>query len=190
MTERFRTSSGNDATRPNDSTIEQTAQVVGEIVETGATLVGRGLAAGVEGMGQLANRAAEMTGINSPASAGKAAESATRSTMTAARSVRKGCSPCGALDDAHGQKHPAHRFARSQACGCRSQCGRAQAQRDKVEEEDSREEGGQQADRDEEQGAQENGPQLAETCREESPRKTVDHHFIHTRQFGDRASRV
>ena len=41
----------------SNSVIEQSAQNVGEIIESGATVVGRGLAAGVEGMGQLAERA-------------------------------------------------------------------------------------------------------------------------------------
>ena len=46
-----------------DSAIRQTANAVGSMIETGANLVGRGVAAGVEGAGALADRAAEVTGI-------------------------------------------------------------------------------------------------------------------------------
>jgi hypothetical protein len=74
---------------PSDSTIEQSAQAVGNIIETGATVVGRGLAAGVEGSAQLADRAAQMTGMTSPRAIGNAAENAARSTMTAARSAAR-----------------------------------------------------------------------------------------------------
>jgi hypothetical protein len=70
-----------------DSAIEQSAQAVGDLIETGATVVGRGLAAGVEGMAQLADRAAQMTGMTSPRAIGNAAENAARSTMTTARSA-------------------------------------------------------------------------------------------------------
>ena len=62
---------------------------VGELIESGATVMGRGLAAGVEGMAQLTERAAQMTGMTSPRAAGKTAESAARTTMTAARSAAR-----------------------------------------------------------------------------------------------------
>ena len=67
----------------DDSVIEKAARTVGELVESGATAMGRGLAAGAEGMANLTERAAEMTGITSPSAAGKTAESAARTTMTA-----------------------------------------------------------------------------------------------------------
>ncbi len=57
--------------------------------------MGRGLAAGVEGMARLTERAAEMTGITSPRDAGKMAESAARTTMTAARSAARDDAACG-----------------------------------------------------------------------------------------------
>ena len=49
----------------DDSVIEQSARAVGQLIESGATVMGRGLAAGVEGMTQLKERAAEMTGLTS-----------------------------------------------------------------------------------------------------------------------------
>ena len=77
-----------------DSTIRQTANAVGSMFEAGANLVGRGVAAGVEGAGALADRAAEMTGITSPAeagrAAGRAAERAVETTMSMGRSVAAG----------------------------------------------------------------------------------------------------
>ena len=104
----------------SDSVIEQSAQTVGEIIESGATVVGRGLAAGVEGMAQLAERAAQMTGLTSPRAIGKAAENATRTTMTAARSAatdhqraarstanggKPDGGPCDARSEARGRTH-------------------------------------------------------------------------------------
>jgi hypothetical protein len=38
---------------------------MGEMIETGANLIGRGVAAGVEGMGHIAASAAEMAGLSS-----------------------------------------------------------------------------------------------------------------------------
>ena len=73
----------------DDSAIEQSARAVGQLVESGATVMGRGLAAGVEGMVELKERAAEMTGLTSASAAGKTAESAARTTITAARSVAR-----------------------------------------------------------------------------------------------------
>ena len=61
-------SSGKD-----DSIIEQSAEAMSQLIESGATVVGRGLAAGVEGMAQLTERAAEMTGLTSPRNVGRAA---------------------------------------------------------------------------------------------------------------------
>lgn len=81
-------------TQAGDSAIRQTANAVGSMLETGASLVGRGVAAGVEGAGALADRAAEMTGITSPADAGRAAgrvaDRAIESTMSMGRSVAAG----------------------------------------------------------------------------------------------------
>ena len=59
------------------------------MIETGATLVGRGIAAGMQGAGALADRAAEKTGITSPAAARRVAGDAVDSTMTMARSAAK-----------------------------------------------------------------------------------------------------
>src|SRR6266513_1873998 len=73
-----------------DSAIRQTANAVGNMIEAGAGLVGRGVAAGMEGAGALADRAAEMTGIDSPAEAGRAAERAVERTVAMGRSVAAG----------------------------------------------------------------------------------------------------
>jgi hypothetical protein len=53
-------------TERNGSFVQQSAQAVTGVIQTGASAVGRGVSAGVEGMAQLATRAAEMTGITSP----------------------------------------------------------------------------------------------------------------------------
>src|SRR4051812_36824524 len=73
----------------SDSVMRQTASAVGNMIETGANLVGRGVAAGMEGAAALADRAVEMTGLNSPTTAGRAAESAVGNTASMGRSVAR-----------------------------------------------------------------------------------------------------
>lgn len=70
----------------SDSLIEQSARAVSELIESGATVMGRGLAAGVQGMAQLTERAAEMTGVT-PGAIAKAADRAAASTASASRSA-------------------------------------------------------------------------------------------------------
>src|SRR3954464_16052719 len=74
----------------SDSAIRQTASAVGNMIETGANFVGRGVAAGMEGAAALADRAVEMTGLSSPTTAGRAAETAVGSTASMGRSVAAG----------------------------------------------------------------------------------------------------
>jgi hypothetical protein len=62
-------------------------QSVGEVIEAGANLMGRGMAAGVETMAAVADRAIEMTGITSPRNAARAADRATRSTQSARKAT-------------------------------------------------------------------------------------------------------
>ncbi len=67
---------GTSASKQDDSVIEQSAQKVGDLVESGAAVLAK-----------LTERAAQVTGITSPGTAGKTAKSAARTAMTAARSA-------------------------------------------------------------------------------------------------------
>ena len=73
-----------------NSTVQQTADALGNMLESGANLMGRGMAAGVEGAGALANRAMEMTGLTSPAAAGRTASRVAASTASTGRSMASG----------------------------------------------------------------------------------------------------
>jgi hypothetical protein len=74
------------ASHGRESVIRESAKAMGEMIETGANLIGRGMAAGVEGMGHIAASAAEMAGLSSPRTAAPTVKRASRSTVSVGRS--------------------------------------------------------------------------------------------------------
>ena len=76
---------------PKRSTIKEAATSFGDMVETAAGVLGRGMAATVRGAGEIADRASEMTGLSTkedapPTAAVRAASQATeRVSRTAAK---------------------------------------------------------------------------------------------------------
>ena len=77
------------------SKVQQAGEVIGEMMEAGAIMVGRGVAAGVESLSQLANRAAQLTAAAAPQSVVRGTQQAAKNTLDAAKTVARSATGTG-----------------------------------------------------------------------------------------------
>jgi hypothetical protein len=70
-------------------TIEESARGMGDVLNTAAEMIGRGMAATAEMAGQVVARGAELTGVTSSSNARPAASRAKRTTKPRSRSRSK-----------------------------------------------------------------------------------------------------
>src|SRR5258706_8939487 len=90
--EQMQTRRRSQRSEPKSSILKDSATSLGDMVETAAGVLGRGMAAAVRGAGDVADRAAEITGLSTkadapPASPPAAVRAASRATERVSRTA-------------------------------------------------------------------------------------------------------